>query len=546
MSGPAILRPATSASAITIIAARTNFLGERLVQALRDSSASTPVSFSTIEDSPPSATDCVYLPSTRSGGFAPDLSEAQSVFEKLKQHPRKIILISSALVYGAWPGRLAMVQEDFTGRSKTRDSISADWRQLESLASLNLDQGALTILRPVTVLASQTPLGRNLLRRFVVTLPGHDPVLQLLSISDLAQAILRVLQQNQAGIFNVAPDGVVPLHEAIRQVGSFRMPVPRTLQRLFASSEKLDYFRYPWTVSNQRLKKVCGFVPQKSSMAALEELSQPKRPRPDPEPRFDDFGMDHKYIVACEKILFRFLSWYYWRIEARGLEHLPRKGPAVLVGTHRGFIPWDGVMAVHLIAQTTGRVPRFLTHSGLLKFPFIANFVTKLGGVPAWQENAERILENGEILGVFPEGTRGAFALYRDAYKLQSFGRDTFIKLALRYRVPIIPFVTVGSAEIFPVFWQIKSPRWTRYSDWPCLPISTFPFCPLPLPSKWHTRFLAPIEVGKEYPAKAAEDSSVVKAIGLRVRNQMQSAMDEMRARRPSIFFGSVFGSEEE
>jgi len=531
-------------SAITIIAGRPDFLAERLAQALRDLSPSTQVGLSTIQDFAPSATDCVYLPSAaRPGNILPNLSEAQSVFERLKQHSHRIILISSALVYGAWPGRLAMVQEEFTARGKARDSISTGWRQLEALASWHLDQSALTILRPVTVLLSQNPLGRNLLRRFVVTLPGHDPVLQLLSISDLAQAILCVLRQNQAGIFNVAPDGVVPLHQAVRWAGNFRVPIPRTFQRLFLLSEPLDYLRYPWTVSNQKLKSACGFVPQKSSLAALKELSKPKRP--DPEPHFDDFGMDRKYIAAYGKTLFRFLSSYYWRIEARGLEHLPREGPAVLVGTHRGFMPWDGVMAVHLIAQITGRIPRFLTHPGLLKFPFIANFVTKLGGVPAWQENAERILENGEILGVFPEGTRGAFALYRDAYKLQSFGRETFIKLALRYRVPIIPFVTVGSAEIFPVFWQIKSPRWTRYSDWPCFPISTFPFCPLPLPSKWHTRFLAPIDVGKDYPPKAAEDSSVVKTIGLQVRNQMQSAMDEMRARRPSIFFGSVFAEEE-
>jgi len=302
--------------------------------------------------------------------------------------------------------------------------------------------------------------------------------------------------------------------------------------------DSLDYLRYPWTVSNQKLKSVCGFVPRKSSLAALEELSMTKRPGR--EPLYDDFGMDRKYIAAYET-LFRFLSRYYWRIEARGLEHLPRQGPAVLVGTHRGFMPWDGVMALHLIAQTTGRIPRFLTHPGLLKFPFVAEFITKMGGVPAWKENAERILKNGEILGVFPEGTRGAFALYRDAYKLQSFGRDSFIKLALRYRVPVIPFVTVGSAEIFPVFAQIKSRRWTRYSDWPCFPISTFPFCPVPLPSKWHVQFLAPINVGKEYAPEAADDPSVVRTIGLEVRKQMQSAMDDMRARRPSIFFGSVW-----
>src|SRR5258708_35399307 len=112
-----------------------------------------------------------------------------------------------------------MVTEEFTGRSKSSDSVSAGWRQLESLAGQQLDQCALTILRPVTVLPSPTSLGRNLLRRFVVTLPGHDPVLHFLDASDLARAILGALRASQAGIFNVSPDDVVPLHEAVRRAG---------------------------------------------------------------------------------------------------------------------------------------------------------------------------------------------------------------------------------------------------------------------------------------------------------------------------------------
>src|SRR5260370_41767235 len=87
-------------------------------------------------------------------------------------------------------------------------------------------------------------------------------------------------------------------------------------------------------------------------------------PEPAPAPEYDEFGMDREYIARCGKTLFKFLCDCYWRIEARGLEHLPRQGPAVLAGTHRGFMPWDGVMALHLVVNETGRVPRFLTHPG--------------------------------------------------------------------------------------------------------------------------------------------------------------------------------------
>lgn len=257
----------------------------------------------------------------------------------------------------------------------------------------------------------------------------------------------------------------------------------------------------------------------------------------------DDFGMDRDYIDSCGKTLFNFLCRYYWRIETRGLEHVPLHGGAVLAGTHRGFMPWDAIMALHLIVRSTGRVPRFLCHPGLLKFPVIANFITRLGGVLACRENADRILAADELLGVLPEGVEGAFSLYRDAYKLSSFGRDDFVKMALRRRVPIVPFVIVGNAEILPMFARIKSRWWTKHFEWPYVPISTFPVVPVPLPSKWHIRFLAPINVQQNYSPEAARDRSVVKTISLNVRTSMQGALDEMVARRRSIFFGSIFES---
>ncbi|HEX4603953.1 MAG TPA: hypothetical protein VH724_08185, partial [Candidatus Angelobacter sp.] len=92
-------------------------------------------------------------------------------------------------------------------------------------------------------------------------------------------------------------------------------------------------------------------------------------------------------------------------------------------------------------------------------------------------------------------------------------------------------------------FARIKSRWWTRHFQWPYIPISTFPIVPVPLPSKWHMKFLAPINVHWEYSPEAARDRSVVKAISLKVRTAMQSALDEMLAHRRSIFWGPVFDS---
>jgi 1-acyl-sn-glycerol-3-phosphate acyltransferase len=477
----------------------------------------------------------------------PDLAEAASVLQQVAaSRPKNLVLLSSALIYGTGPGRQSLVSEEYAAVGVGKRRVSGAWKALEAMAQQALGNVVpLTILRPVTVLPSPTLASRRLQRKISLTLPGHNPTLQLLSLGDLAEAVCCALDEKKSGVFNVAPDGVVPQEKARRAAGIYGIPLPHTLQRLARSAEALDYLRYPGTVCNQKIKDQLGFRPCNSSLAAMRDLWMHSSEPAGPEPAFDVFGMDRNYIESRSRTLFKFLCDFYWRIESRGLQHVPVAGAAVLTGTHRGFVPLDAVMALHLVLQKTGRIPRFLAHPALFKFPFISNFITRLGGVVACRESADRILRRGELLGIYPEGVQGAFARYREAYKLHSFGRHDFVKIALRHRVPIIPFVTVGSAEIFPVFAQIKWRRWMCYSGWPCLPLSTFPFMPLPLPSKWHVRFLPPVHVAQEYPPEAAQDSSAVKEISRAVQAQMRQAMDDIFNRRRSWFWGSVFEAEE-
>jgi 1-acyl-sn-glycerol-3-phosphate acyltransferase/nucleoside-diphosphate-sugar epimerase len=491
--------------------------------------------------------DAVFIYLGPVDALQPDQTEARRVIEHAAQTKgRHFVLLSSAAVYGIGANRQALATEDYSLAGCESQTICERWRALERLATTALeDKSTLTILRPCPIAEHSTFPASLLSHRVVSTLPGHDPVFQFLSVADLARALLCVVERKTCGIFNVAPENVVPLHQAIRVLGSTRFPFPRTLQRMTRDAEFLEYLRYSWTISGRKMERELEFRPQHSSVEALLQLhGNGARTRAVAE--FDLFGMDKDYIRFYGKTLFRFLSDFYWRIEDRGMEYIPTQGRALLVGMHRGFMPFDGVMALHTIVKKTGRYPRFLTHPGLLKFPFLANFMTKLGGVVACQESAGRVLENNELLGIFPEGIHGAFTLYRDAYKLQGFGRDAFVKLALRHRAPIVPFVTVGSAEIFPIFGKIRSRRWTRYAGWPFIPITpTFPLAPVPLPSKWHTQFLPAITTA-QYGPEAAEDRAVVRAISREVRMRMQQAVDDMLARRKSVFFGSIFNRSQD
>jgi 1-acyl-sn-glycerol-3-phosphate acyltransferase/nucleoside-diphosphate-sugar epimerase len=507
--------------------------------------------------------DCVaYLPSLQKSCTIPDLVEATAVFRACDEvQVARFVLVSSAAVYGASFRNPGLLPESYP-LSRDKSGIASYWADLEGVARKFFKQeGQLGILRCATLLSrhSASPIARHLTGSIVLTMPGHDPCIQVLSSHDLARAIGCLLQSDACGVFNVAPDGVIPWRQALRRLGIKTVIIPRTIllaeQVALTKSRAahLEYQRYTWTISNVRIKEL-GFQPAKSSAQALNELRTASNAVSNFEThdfshRFDDFGMDKAYIDSYGRTLFRFLADWYWRIETAGFEHIPRQGRGVLAGLHRGFMPFDGVMALHLIATQVGRYPRFLIHPGLVKFPFLANFMTKLGGIIACQKNAAYVLEREDLLGVFPEGIRGAFIRYSRAYQVQDFHRDAFVKIALRHRAPIIPFVTVGSAEIFPILGEIKSRWWSKYTEWPSLPITpTFPLVPLPLPSKWHMRFLPALHVERDYPPSAAENPAVVRAISRTVKHRMQEAIDEMLQRRRSVFFGSVFpaGTESE
>ena len=74
----------------------------------------------------------------------------------------------------------------------------------------------------------------------------------------------------------------------------------------------------------------------------------------------------------------------------------------------------------------------------------------KVGGVPASPFNASRLLEQDELVMVFPEGVKGTGKPFCERYRLQRFGRGGFVEVALRTGSPIVPVAVVGSEEIYP------------------------------------------------------------------------------------------------
>lgn len=486
------------------------------------------------EDVPEGVEMAVYRPRIAETG-GPDPGDVEPFFRSVPRL-RRLVLLSSSRALAPSHHNQGYVPEGY--RSQGSHPVAAAWRELEERAVERLPGTEVLVLRPVPVAArdSTDPVCRLLSGRAAFAPPGYDPVLQLLAPEDLAEAVVCAVEKGagRPGTYNVAPAGAVPVRRALRLAGVRRLPMA------WAPGGRAAYLRHNWTVSGGKIEHDLGFTPQKTSAQAV--LAAFGKAGSEAPAELDDFGLDPGYIAAYERTLFRFLHDAYWRIEYQGLENVPRQGRAVLTGVHRGFMPWDGVMALVAILRATGRIPRFLIHPCLIKPPFLANYMTKLGGIVASQENADRVLSRDELLGMFPEGIHGAFTPYRQAYKLGKFGRDEYVKMALRNRAPIVPFVTVGSAEIYPIFGRLDWKWVKRATEWLYLPLApNFPVPGLPLPSKWHTQFLEPIHVESRWGPEVADDLSVVREISREVRARMEEAIGGMLRRRKSIFWGSVF-----
>ncbi|HEX8795906.1 MAG TPA: lysophospholipid acyltransferase family protein [Polyangiaceae bacterium] len=255
----------------------------------------------------------------------------------------------------------------------------------------------------------------------------------------------------------------------------------------------------------------------------------------------DEFGHDPVYEGKVRPF-FDFLYERYFRVEAHGVERVPPEGRCLLVANHSGTLPFDGMMlrmAVHK-EHPQHRDVRWLAEDLIFHFPFLGSFSNRVGAVRACQENAERLLDSGALVAVFPEGMKGIGKLYKDRYRLQRFGRGGFVKLCLRTRTPIVPVAILGGEETNPMIAKVE--YLTRAFGIPYLPVTpTFPLLGpvglLPAPTKWKLFFGEPLDLAG-YGAESAEDEILVGRITEEVRAAIQAMLDHAVSERRSVWFG--------
>jgi len=145
-----------------------------------------------------------------------------------------------------------------------------------------------------------------------------------------------------------------------------------------------------------------------------------------------------------EKIRMRWLLRRFYRIDVRGAERVPTDGPCILIANHESITdPW-------FLCLATPRRVRFMAKAELWRYPMIRWVMNAYGTFPVERgsgdtgamDRAGVLLEEGQVLGMFPRGTS------------KPAGRHTWhrgaARLALAHGVPIVPVRLENTRQVLP------------------------------------------------------------------------------------------------
>jgi 1-acyl-sn-glycerol-3-phosphate acyltransferase len=150
-------------------------------------------------------------------------------------------------------------------------------------------------------------------------------------------------------------------------------------------------------------------------------------------------------VYRLLRVLVHLINRAYWRVEVEGADSVPLAGPVILAPVHRSF------MDFFVVSEVTKRKIFYMTKEEMWKSPLLGSFLDSVGAFPVHRDGADRlaleraqdVLERGDVLILFPEGTRRAGPVVEDLHEGAAF-------LAARTGAPIVPIGIGGTAEAMP------------------------------------------------------------------------------------------------
>ncbi|NLT53925.1 MAG: NAD-dependent epimerase/dehydratase family protein [Actinomycetales bacterium] len=201
---------------------------------------------------------------------------------------RRLVVASSAAVYGASPRDPALFTEDTVAKVMPVSGWGRDCIEVEGdvrgFSRRRPDVGVVTLrLADVVGPGIVTPLTRHLSLPAVPTVLGFDPRLQFLHVDDAVAALHLATTGTVTGTVNVAGDGVLLLSQVVRMTGRPAAPVPppltgavgRVLRRFGSGDLSVDavrFLRHGRGLDTTRMRTVLGFEPKLTSRDAFADF----------------------------------------------------------------------------------------------------------------------------------------------------------------------------------------------------------------------------------------------------------------------------------
>jgi 1-acyl-sn-glycerol-3-phosphate acyltransferase len=217
----------------------------------------------------------------------------------------------------------------------------------------------------------------------------------------------------------------------------------------------------------------------------------------------DPYGATQEEVARFMTVL-RFLYRTYFRVSVLGIEHLPARGRAMIVGNHSGGWALDALMvlASAFFDKDPPRLAQGMAEKFLVKLPFVARMTQATGQLTGLPEHAVRLLQDERLLMVFPEGARGTAKLFHERHTLVKFGTG-FMRLAIEQKTPIIPFGFVGGGDAIPTVFNLY--KVGRFMGVPYIPVTPY-VLPIPKPVALRLEYGEPMR----FEGTGNEDDEVI------------------------------------
>ncbi len=246
----------------------------------------------------------------------------------------------------------------------------------------------------------------------------------------------------------------------------------------------------------------------------------------------DGFGTDPD-TLGFGYALGYWLHSHYFRVVSGGHEHIPQKGGAVIAGNHSGVLPFDAIMLAVDIFRFTDppRLMRFMVDYFVYQVPYLGVFFRSLGQMPGTRANFDGLIQEGHVIGVFPEGAEALGKPADRRYELMPFSHG-HVELAARHRVPVIPFGVVGAEEQMTMLADLRP--LARALRLPYFPITTtFPWLGplglLPKPVRYFIHYGAPIHVDPDALSSVEIREREVERVRESVADLLQRGLETRR-----------------